>query len=231
MNNFCKIFLIIISCITSTTAYSLQIKDVSEGAEIRANISANDLNRIQLKGDKIISAKANVGDINLSYEKSTGDIFVRPKSNNQSKILNLFLVSEKGYTYKLLLTPRFIPSEQIFLRNDAIINEDIKAFRKDDYKSAIINLYKAMQSSGSIEGYSITHTDRRSFLNKKLRTRLKSVYNSRIYRGELFRVTNKQKDSVLLKESDFFTAGVLAVKIDKVYLERGEATNIYIIRG
>jgi len=215
----------------ANTSFALQIKDVQEGAEIQANVSAHDLSRIKLKGDRIISAKANIGDVNISYEESTGDIFIRPAASNYSRIINLFLVSREGYTYKLLLTPKFIPSAQIVLQNSEIATEVNEKQKKDGYKQSIIALYKAMAKSAPLEGYKIKYKNKKKFLAKGFKSKLIAEYSSPLYKGYVYEIESRKKDSIILKESDFFSPGVSAIKLERFYLEKGDVVKLFIVKG
>lgn len=228
IKNLLIIFTLIIY---SKLSFAVQIKSVEEGAEIQASISAEDLSRVKLKGDTIVSAKANTGDINISYEESTGDIYLRPTFQNQTRVINLFLVSKKGYTYKLLLTPKMIPSAQIILRNPEIVVAQKQNMKRDDYKQSLINLYKGMSLETGVEGYKIQYTYRSNFFVKGIRSALKVKYESEFIKGYIYEIKGTKKNPVLLHESDFFSPGVLAVKLDKIILEKGERAKVYIIKG
>ena len=226
-----KLPLIFFLLIFARTSFALQIKEVQEGAEIHAGISVYDLNRIRLKGDRIISAKANVGDINISYEETTGDIFIKPAAAGSSTIINLFLVSEKGYTYKLLLTATDRMSTQIVLRNSDIILDLYQQHKKDEYKESVVSLYKAMSKSSPMEGYKLALKNKKEFLAKGFKSKLTAEYSSPLYTGYVYEIESRKKNTQILKESDFFRPGVLAIKLESFYMEKGDVTRLFIIKG
>lgn len=226
-----RLKLIIFCLLLSKSAYALQLKEALDGSEIHANISAADLNRIRLKNDRIISAKVNLGDVNIDYEKTTGDIYLRLAKPRYKTTVNLFLISERGFTYKLLLTSKFIPSAQIILHNTEIVAPITKAKKTDSFKQQIIRLYKAMSADQNLEGYKIEYQNKKKFLHKALKARLVTTYSSGEFTGYVYEVKNLKKAELFLKEQQFFTPGVLAIKLDNFMLEKGESTKIFIIKG
>ena len=226
-----KLRLFILLVFICNSAYALQLKEAMDGSEIHANISAADLNRIRLKNDRIISAKVNLGDVNIDYEKTTGDIYVRLAKPRYKTTVNLFLISERGFTYKLLLTSKFIPSAQIILHNTEIVAPITKAKKSDGFKQQIVRLYKAMSTDQNLDGYKIEYQNKKKFLHKSLRAKLVTTYSSAEFTGYVYEVKNRKKAELFLKEQQFFTPGVLAIKLDSFLLEKGEGTKIFIIKG
>ena len=100
-----------------SNAYAAQIRIAQGDAEISAVISANEVSRISLTGDRISSVVRTPAGYQLEHDSQIGDIYLVPLPGVPiDKIVNLFITSEKGYSYQLLLTPRDIPSEQIIIR-------------------------------------------------------------------------------------------------------------------
>jgi hypothetical protein len=69
--------------------------------------------------------------VSFDYDDKLGEINVRTTSLGENKPLNLFIVTGQNFTYKCLLYPKAIPSEQIIIKNeDVVSNSDAEVARK-----------------------------------------------------------------------------------------------------
>ena len=140
--NILSLFIIAIVIIVPEVSLSSQIKTADDGAEITAIIAKQDLSRIRAIGDRIRAVKKNEGEFTATIDDKLGDIYIRPSGSND-KGINLYLITEKNFTYKLLLHPKDIPSEQIFIKNDSVTLKAGKAkpISGDLYTRRLIKLY------------------------------------------------------------------------------------------
>ena len=239
--------------LTLNNANAEQIKTMTGDDQVSVVISKNDLNRIKLINDRIKLLNYNNGDLITNQNKNLGDVYLRA-SNFSKKNINLFITSEKGFVYKLLLTLKDIPSEQIFIKNNKnyyvskegekySYNNDtpIEIKFEDSYKSGIIDLVKAMTFRDNVNGFYIVDRegDRIRF-KKGLKIKWETSYmsnhrnnenNLSNLTGEIFSVKNITNEEVILKEEDFLKRGILAVKFDNLNLKPDEITNLYLIGG
>lgn len=100
------------------SCYALQEKVVCADSEVEGFISNKELNRIKVSNDRIRAIRANAGELEILEDKHLGDIYVRALTN---KAINLFVSTEKGYTYKLNLLPKKASAEQIVLTNTELL--------------------------------------------------------------------------------------------------------------
>lgn len=108
---------LILVCLPAHIALAAQLRIAADNSEIHAMISVREVNRISLEGDRIKSvAKAPIG-YDVVPEPSTGDLYLVPSHGaHQNHPVNMFITSERGYTYQLLLTPSDTPSEQLIIQ-------------------------------------------------------------------------------------------------------------------
>lgn len=212
-------------------SFAAQIRSVEDGSEFSAEISKIDTNRIKVVGDRVRSVKSNAGELEVSVEERLGEIYVRPTSMAENKPLNLFIITEQNFTYKALLYPKSIPSEQIIIRNDdAVVNSDadVAKVTKNSYEQQIISLLKAMRSKKKLEGYQIKsekkYVDLGDLEMKKITT-----YKGQNFIGEIFTFKNSSNQLLNLEEKIFFKNGVRAVKIENSSLLPDEVTEILIV--
>ena len=131
-------------------AAAMQILDGADHAEIRAEISATEVNRIALMGDRIAKVvRAPVG-FAVEHDADSGDLYLRP-AGPRAKIpaseadphapVTLFIGTEKGFTCRLTLTPADRDSAQILIRNAGA--------------AALVRLVRAVARREPVPGYEI----------------------------------------------------------------------------
>lgn len=215
----------------SEKVFAAQTRSVEDGSEFTAEISKLDTNRIKVVGDRVRSVKSNAGELEIAVEEKLGEIYVRPTVAAENKPLNLFIITEQNFTYKALLYPKSIPSEQIIIRNDDVVaNSDIEIVKtsKNSYEQQILSLLKAMRTKTKLEGYQVRgeskYIDLGDLGMKKITT-----YKGQNFIGEIFVLKNSTNQLVNLEEKTFFKNGVRAVKIEKSVLMPDETTEIFIV--
>ncbi len=213
------------------TASASQIKIAADGAEIVGKISKAEINRITLIGDKVKSVKSNKGGYEFSNDSSSGDVYLNGGNGGTEEPLNVFIISQRGYTYKLLLTPMDIPSEQIFIKNHAITNDEEVASQREPlpYTQEIVDLFKAMKKGDLEAGYTVKTLSESHFAKNGMKIMLLSTYTGSKYTGIIYELKNKGTEPVPLSEKDFATKKVRAVKFDSTVIGAGETINIYIV--
>jgi len=97
-------------------AMAVQYRMVEGDTEISAAISLKEVSRIALRDDRIAGVVHLPRGFGVEHDAETGDIFMVPMAGLvDTAPINLFITSEQGRTYQLLLTPLDIPSEQIII--------------------------------------------------------------------------------------------------------------------
>lgn len=211
--------------------FASQIKLAADGAEIVGKLSKMEVNRITLIGDKVKSVKSNKSGYEFTNDATSGDVYVSRASGATDEPLNIFVISKHGYTYKLLLTPMDIPSEQIFIKNSAITKDDEIAGEKEPlpYTQEIVDLMKAMKKGEIAAGYKINTKKESHFAKNGMKVVLLSTYTGSKYVGAIYELKNKNKEPVPLSERDFASKTVRAVKFDSPVIGAGETINLYIV--
>ena len=100
-------------------ASAMQILDAANHAELVAEISATNVNRIALHGDRIARLVRAPDGFAVEHDAASGDLYLRPAGEGfaEGEPVTLFIGTEKGFTYRLTLTPAARDSAQILIRN------------------------------------------------------------------------------------------------------------------
>ena len=110
-------------------ASAMQILEAADHGELAAEVSATGVNRIALSHDRIRRVIRAPGGFVTEHDPETGELYLRPVAGGQGAEPDLsdrapvilFIGTEKGFTYRLTLTPSDRDSAQILIRNGAAV--------------------------------------------------------------------------------------------------------------
>ena len=143
-------------------AAAMQILDAADHAELAAEISATGVNRIALAGDRIAKVARAPGGFAVEHDAASGDLYLRPSAPAASgdaapRPVTLFIGTERGFTYRLTLTPGDRDSAQILIRNAAVAAAGAAAgpAAGDPHIAALVRLVRAVARREPLPGYQI----------------------------------------------------------------------------
>ena len=144
-------------------AAAMQILDATDHAELAAEISAAKVNRIALHGDRIAKVVRAPDGFAVEHDPRSGDLYLRPAAPDASGAaahdpVTLFIGTEKGFTYRLTLTPADRGSAQILIRNgEALPNVAKRTPSPGDsaHIAALVRLVRAVARREPLPGYAI----------------------------------------------------------------------------
>ena len=147
----------------SAPAAAMQILDAGDHAELSAQISATNVNRIALAGDRIVRVVRSPDGYAVEHDGASGDLYLRPSVPAASAEaaggpVTLFLGTERGFTYRLTLTPSVRDSAQILIRNGAALADAaVRAPAAGDsaHVAALVGLVRAVARREALPGYEI----------------------------------------------------------------------------
>ena len=112
-------------------AQALQIIEAVDHAELTAEVSSTEVNRIALDGDRVARVIRSPGGFTVEHDPVRGDLYLYPgpgvggpatvicAAAARASALTLYLGTERGFTYRLSLTVAERDSAQILIRNSA----------------------------------------------------------------------------------------------------------------
>ena len=143
-------------------ALAMQILEAADHAELAAEISATHVNRIALHGDRIAKVVRSPDGFAVEHDPASGDLYLRPSAPATSgeaagAPVTLFVGTEKGFTYRLTLTPAARDSAQILIRNAAALADAARgAFPGDSaHVAALVGLVRSVARREPLPGYAI----------------------------------------------------------------------------
>ena len=132
--------------------------DAADHAELASEVSSGSVIRVALVGDRIARVVRAPGDYAVEHDPGAGDLYVRPVPGAAApqEPVALFVGSERGFTYRLTLTPIENGPAQILIRNPATESAEPMAPAGGDARiAAIADLIRAVANRSSLEGYSV----------------------------------------------------------------------------
>ena len=163
-----------ITVCTVASAQALQIIDAVDHAELTAEVSSTEVNRIALDGDRVARVIQSPGGFTVEHDPVRGDLYLYPTTPfgiggatpsrapfaaapaARAPAQTLYVGTERGFTYRLSLTVAERDSAQILIRNAATSagsgRGDIEA---DGYPNELAALIRAVARREPLPGYVI----------------------------------------------------------------------------
>ncbi len=147
-------------------AAAMQLLEAVDHAELSAEVSATEVNRIALLGDRIAKVVRAPDGFAVEHDAATGDLYLRlvetdPGDGGRHAEASLFVGTEKGFTYRLTLTASAREAAQILIRNADSMPETSGAddgdrtSASDPHIAALVKLVRAVARREALPGYSI----------------------------------------------------------------------------
>ncbi len=152
-------------------AWALQVLEASDHAELVAEISDTDVNRIALDGDRVSRVIQSPGGFTVEHDPVRGDLYLHPdrgalRAANGLRAANdsrepapgtLYLGTEQGFTYRLSLSAVSRDSAQILIRNAAIAAVSVARSKPVDgeRRGELVSLIMAVARGEPVPGYAI----------------------------------------------------------------------------
>lgn len=214
----------------SAPSFALQIVDAFEGKTLFAKISANEPSRLSIDGGKIRRLKVDPNELTVEGDPENGQAFIYPKAAD--KPVTVFVISDNGRTYTLVLQPVDAPTETVILRDvNRHVVDGPKIEKAGSYEKVIRSFIVGMASGHQPDGLDFEPMQREFTLWENSRLIQTAQYSGRNFIGEKYTLYNTGKSVLRVAEQEFYRKGVIAVAVDVLTLDPGMSTQIYIVRN
>lgn len=210
--------------------YALQVKQIKDNQTLFAKISSKELTRIFVKNDRIQSVRGIDGAYQLTKDEIQGAVFIKPSLFYQHRAFNLFIGTEQGHSYTLLLSPIDIPAENIELKSLSPSKILAERWEKNSpYSDIIIQLMHAMENSENPEGYAVIPLGKvkPKRLDSGLTMQLVTFYQGARLQGEIWLIKNTCCRTAHLSPRNFYQDNVRAISLKDENLDKNEETYLY----
>ena len=155
----------------SAPARALQILEASDHAELTAEISDTEVNRIALDGDRVSRVIQSPGGFTVEHDPVRGDLYLHPDAApalgsapgnwpapaGAPTPVTLYVGTEQGFTYRLSLSAVSRDSAQILIRNAAVTARSAGKTRPSiaEHRGELVSLILSVARREPVPGYVI----------------------------------------------------------------------------
>lgn len=197
-------------------------------ASVLAPAAFKQPNRIYIENGRIAKAVADTQSIQLDPDKSTGSLYFIPLTKEQSSI---FIISESGETHAVTISPKErLIAQTIALKDTKLPNRHSQLSSNDQnalpYEERVQRILRAIPSLSQehAEVLKGTITDGYLIGNPVAAWRLLGL------RLERYHLMNQTKETLQIREADFYRRGVVAVATESTSLKAKASADLWIIR-
>ena len=194
---------------------ALQTVSIADNQTKGITISAHELSRIFVTGDRIQNVRGLEGAYILTKDASQGQVYIKPTPSYQSKPFNLFVTTEKARNFNLFVTATGIPGQDIELKPTTPSREVESWEKNSDYSQILVKLIGSMVNDEVPSGYSVVYPDKKTRTIKydNFTTKLQKRYLGKHLYGEMLLVQNRRNSALNLTEYMFYQVGTRAITI------------------
>jgi conjugal transfer pilus assembly protein TraK len=213
-NPFFLFCLFLFLCLTQNSL-ALQAVSIADNQTKQITVSAHELSRIFVKGDRIQNVRGLEGAYLLTKDEVQGQIFIKPTPPYQTKPFNLFVSTEKGHNFNLLVIATEALGQDIEIK-PTTPNKEAEIWEKgSDYSQILVKLIVGMVKNELPPGYSVVYPDKKTKEVKYdgVTAKLIKRYMGKSLYGEELLITSTCKHPLNLSEEQFYHKGVRAISI------------------
>ena len=152
-------------------AGATEVLEAADHAELEAAVSATAVSRIALVGDRIARVVRGADGFTVEHDPARGDLYLRPaeglresrgaedgpaapEAQPEAAPAVLFLGTERGFTYRLVLRPVAGGPAQILIRNPEVATHGT-AGAGDARIAALVRLVRSVARREPLPGYGV----------------------------------------------------------------------------
>lgn len=238
-----------VCCVTPVAAqaqdhYSAAPSDTASGplkienGAFEAAVSVDELSRITILGDKIVSVRSlqdpEGPQMLVEAEESTGDVYVGFDGPAMGRTFSLFLVTESGRTVQAKLVASAISGQTIQVAGavDPSLNAGSsvdRTERRSDYMETITAIVRVMFRGDSPANVRCTVRNGASRDVGPYKLRVVRTCEVGPYRGVEMALQNSSDALAPLLVDPFLVAGVVAAAADRDELQPGASGRVFLV--
>lgn len=211
---------------------AMPVIDVRDGDNVTIKISAHEITRLKVQNARIEKTRFRTGALSIERDPGHNEAYIRvPNSPPGVPVhaVSMFLTTDTGDTFMLLLEPSDIPATAVVLRAQVahgILGED---GNKEDYRGSL-KKYLVSMANDELADADVEEVGVQEALWNNTLFILQRRYKWESVTGEVYTLTNTGKEPMVMLEREFYHHGVLAVALDRLNLAQNESTRVYVIR-
>jgi len=207
---------------------ALYVKAMADNQTAALVISQRELTRIFVAQDRILAVRGLDGAYLLNKDENQGEIFIKPTPLYQHQAISLFITTEQGHNYALLLVPADIPARTIQLKATTGSRLAERWEKNNNYNELMLTLITAMVNHQAPDGYVVFMPRKiKAIKVGKIWVSINQIYRGKYLRGEVLRLENRGASQAELRETQFYQVGTRALALRETVLPPRAATWLY----
>lgn len=226
-----KVLSITFGLILSSAVSAMQFHTAIDGEQVNAEISAEETSRITLINDRIKQFFVSQGRVIIEKDETKGDIYLTPTNLFQNKNINLFITSEQGKTYSLVLAPKTMSSTTIAVKSpNANKNEAIEWEQSNDYETTLVELIKTVSIGGIPKGYEYKALDKNTDIKAKgFNLKIIARLQGDKLNATIFELKNTSDKTINLAVTDFAHLNSKALALESHKLHPKQIGKVFMV--
>jgi len=224
---------VLIMLLIINPSYGLEVKAVKDNATIQSSVSSKSLNRIYVTTDRIAEVYGLEGAFKIEKDEVQGSIYLIPLGYFRNNPFNVFLRTEHGHNYGLLLIPEEIDAKTIAIKPLSPATMQARRWElSTPYETTLIKLINMMRLKHTPDGYAVIKLGSKqpSQFRSPLSYQLKTIYKGDKLEGQVWLVRNISKEGITLNPNRFNDKRVLAASFEKTFLKPNEVSELYWVK-
>jgi conjugal transfer pilus assembly protein TraK len=207
------------TCLFIPNCFALQTINIADNQTKSITIAADELSRIFVIDDRIQNVRGLEGAYLLTQDTKQGQIFIKPTSAYTNRPFNIFISTEKGRNFNLIIKTKELSGQDIALKSTTPSNEAAKWEEASEYHQTLSKLISSMITGEVPIGYSVVYPTKKikpiKYTNKTtaVTLTLQKTYFGKHLRGEVLLVQNLNNQSSQLIETNFYRPGTRAIAL------------------
>jgi len=210
---------------------------MNEDKRLEANIALNVMNRIAVTNDRIVNIFGDDGLFVTQTDEESGQVFIKPTSDNGVKPLSITLTTENGLTQDLTLTPLDETAATLILKSPQRTGSSLSpqetllpGFSSTHSENQTNQWISVMRQAviGTLAESSVKGS-RSIGQEAGLQLHYEKSYQSGSFLVQVWSLKNTAYFTQELLEKNFYQVGDLALSLQKRVLEPKEKTLLYVL--
>lgn len=211
-------YLFLLMIMAGQGCFALQTISIADNQTKTITIAANELTRIFVAGDRIQNIRGLEGAYTLTKDGAQGQVYIKPTPPYQAKPFNLFIATEKGRNFNLLVKATETTGQDVELKPLTPSKEAESWEVNSEYSQILVKLITSMVNAEIPSGYSLIYPDKKTKALKygNLTLQLQKKYLGKHLYGEVFLVQNNRRQPINVEEKMFYQIGVRAIALSSL---------------
>ncbi|MDG3444533.1 TraK domain-containing protein [Nitrospirillum amazonense] len=178
--------------------------NVRDNADVAVIFSKIEENRLSAPNDHIVSLSFTGKKMDYRLEPDSGELFVTFTPDRDEKVVNFWVLTEKGMSYRVMASLEDVPGVQVFFDNNDLVEArgSESADGETGYTGRVVSLVKGLETGKPLQGFQVSRPVKSVQLLPSLDGLVLVEYAGRDLTGDKIALKNTSDTPMFVVESD-----------------------------